>query len=73
MNADQAIQECFQALDRVRWRDCKDEGAPDDTFEWYYAENRLYVIRHKRLKTCFFVKAGSPLDAFGKLRARYLG
>lgn len=73
MNSDKAIQECYEALDRVRWRECENEGAPDDTFEWYYAEDRLYVIRHKKMKMYYFVKASSPLDAFGKMRARYLG
>lgn len=56
----------------IRWRECADYGAPDNTFEWYYAENGLYVIRHKKLKCCNFIKARSPADAFNKLKGLHL-
>ena len=56
----------------ICWRECADYGAPDDTFEWYYAKNGVYVIRHKKLKCCNFIKARSPEDAFYKLKGLYL-
>lgn len=68
----EAIQDVQGALDGLMWRECADYGAPDDTYEWYYAESGVYIIRHKKLKTCFFTKARSPEDAFNKLRKQWL-
>lgn len=74
ISVDDAMHVVAGALngDGIRWRECADYGAPDDTFEWYYAENGLYVIRHKKLKCCNFIKARSPADAFNKFKGLYL-
>ena len=64
MGTDQMIHKVLEDFDQVRWRDCCDYGAPDDVYEWYYAENMLYVVRHKKLKTYYFVKAKSPASAY---------
>lgn len=69
---DAAHRLAYYGMDDVRWRNCVDYGAPDDTYEWYYAEERLYILRHKKMKTCFFVKASSPADAFDRFRKTYL-
>lgn len=63
LQADVAIHGTFLALDEVRWRPFDN----DRDYEYYYAEERLYVIRNRKYKTCFFIKAGSPdlaLEAF---------
>lgn len=72
MSLDQMIHEVESGLEGVRWRNCKDCGAPDDLFEWYYAENRLIVIRNRKMKAYYFVYAKSPADAWERLRKRYL-
>ena len=71
MSTDDAIHKIAKDLDEVRWRDCKDYGAFDGTFEWYYAESQLYVIRHKRLKHIYLIKAKSPADAMTRLKHIY--
>ena len=61
--ADNAIHRVFAAMNEVRWWPFEN----DPSYEYYYAEERLYILRHKRYKTCYFVKAGSPglaLEAF---------
>lgn len=72
MSFDRMVQEVESGLSVQTWRNCKDCGAPDDLFEWYYAEDRLYVIRNRKMKGYYFVYAKSPADAWEKLRKRYL-
>ena len=72
MNFDKMLHVVDVGLDGLRWQECKDYGAPDDSYEWYYAEERLYVIRNKKMKAYYFVGAKSPTEAFEKLRKRFL-
>lgn len=68
MRVDEAFQAAAEGLSRVKWRPVTAEyGAPEGTYEWYYAENGLYLIRHRRLGTVRFLRARSPLDAWEKL------
>lgn len=72
MNFDEILRSVAEGLDNVRWRSCQGYGAPDDTYEWYYAEGRLYVIRSRKMKGYHFVYGKSPEDAFERLRQRFL-
>ena len=69
---DEMLHNVSDGFENVRWRNCQDYGAPDDSYEWYYAENRLYVIRGRKMKAYHFVYAKSPEDAFERLRQRFL-
>ena len=60
INSDDAIQATFTALKSVRWRDCEE----NINYEWYYAEDRHYVIHNKETNAYWFVKGGSPSNAF---------
>lgn len=70
MRLDCAIHDLYDAMSAgaISWKDCKDYGGFDDTYEWYYAEDRLYVIRHKKLHTCFITRAKSPEHAYMNLK-----
>ena len=60
MNADVTIANVVYAFKGIKWRDCES----DDAYEWYYAENMLYVIREKKTRAYWFVKAKSPQTAY---------
>lgn len=60
MQNDSNIQEIFKTLKNVTWRDCE----TNDKFEWYYAENMLYVIHEKESNAYWFVKSKSPNSAY---------
>lgn len=47
----------------IRWNDFESIGGYEPYYEWYYAENRLYVIRDRIAHSYRFIKAGSPLEA----------
>lgn len=72
MNFNRMIQAVESGLEERRWQNCRDYGATDDLFEWYYAEDRLYVIRNRKMKAYYFVYAKSPAEAWERLRKRYL-
>lgn len=72
MQQDINIQLAANALERARWHSCQDEGAPNDKFDWYYAENKIYVIRNKAMKSYNFIRAKSPKEAWEKLEKQFL-
>ena len=75
MQTDKMIQLTAKALTRVRWHDYEQSFShpdmPEDTWQWYYAEEGFYVIRHKHTGSYCFIEARSPADAFTKLKRRY--
>ena len=73
MQIDQMLHTVADRIDKVRWRDCKEYGAKDDTYEWYYAEDELYIIRHKQLGHIYFISARSPVKAVERLERRCEG
>ena len=62
MTVDDMIQKASDGLKKVIWREYEDN--PD--YVWYYAEDRLYVIRNKNNQYAF-IKAGSPQQALNKM------
>ena len=63
---DELFQGVLKAINSVRWRDCEE----DDSYEWYYAEDMLYVIRLKLVNAYWFIKAKSPSKAFEIIKGR---
>ena len=59
MTNDEVIQKAFGVLPMMKWRNCEE----DDAYEWYYAENNYYVIRHKHTDAYWCVKQKSPSKA----------
>lgn len=73
MCVDMAIQNAYKALKSVRWHDFREVGGDEPYFDWYYAENQLYVIRDRVMEQYYFVKARSPLDALKEFKGRIDG
>ena len=46
----------------IIWRDY-----PDGEYSWYYAENKLYVVRNNRTGAYVFTEARSPAAALENL------
>ena len=55
---------------RIKWNSFNNKSLK--SFEYYYAENELYVIRHKELQSLQFVYARSPREAIEKVFAGIL-
>ena len=52
----------------VIWHSFPEMGMGELYCNYYYAENRLYIIRDGMTGQLYFVKAGSPKDAFRKFK-----
>lgn len=66
---DNKIHEVFETLKNgVRWHDFSEVGIEEHYMMYYYAEDRLYVIRDCMLDNYYFVEAGSPGKALEKYR-----
>jgi hypothetical protein len=48
----------------VRWHSFPEMRKGESYYSYYYAENRLYIIRGAMTDQLFFVEAGSPKDAY---------
>lgn len=69
---DKAIHELHRALatNDIKWNDFPSIGLSETYYLWYYAENRLYIIRDCMTDMFYLVEARNPTEAFGKLSAR---
>lgn len=63
MSVDEHIHELHKQLDKMLWRDFDNE----EQYEWYYAENNLYLLRYKPTGELAFIKGKSPDSALKTL------
>lgn len=65
-NLDEALQMVHRAIrdKAIKWNDFRPVGVEDDYHDWYYAEDRLYVIHDKIMDTIVFYQGKSPKDAY---------
>ena len=69
MNIDEAIHAVYEAFTMgVMWHDFLEIGLVEDYYDWYYAEDGLYVIRDRVMEQYYFVKARSPGEALHKFQ-----
>lgn len=55
----------------IIWHDFSDVGLNEPFYEWHYAQDRLYVIRDKKLHNYRFIKAGNPAEAMKVIQSEY--
>lgn len=69
MNIDKAVHDVNNYFEgeEIRWHDFHEVGADEPYYEWYYAENMLYVIRDRIMHHYSFIHASSPVDAMNQL------
>lgn len=69
---DEAIHELFRADEEkdVKWNFFPNIGLCEAYYLWYYAENRLYIIKDCMTNGLYLIEARNPTEAFKKLVAR---
>ena len=69
---DSAIHELFRAVKEkdIKWNDFPSIGLSESYYCWYYAENRLYIIKDCMTNGLYLIEARNPTEAFKKLVAR---
>ena len=69
---DESIHELFRADEEkdVKWNFFPNIGLCEAYYLWYYAENRLYIIKDCMTNGLYLIEARNPTEAFKKLVAR---
>lgn len=69
MLIDKKIQDVFNFITSkdIRWHDFHEVGFEQDYYDYYYAEDGLYLIRDRITGQIYFVEARSPIMAFKSL------
>lgn len=65
MSIDRAFWMIFKAISNraVKFNDFNSVGISEDYYDYYYAEDELYVIHDRIFDTIEFVRAKSPREA----------
>lgn len=69
-NVNSSINRFFNSIVHLRWISFPDFGLNEAFYDYYYAEDKLYIIRDGLTDQLFFVKADSPKEAFMKFNKR---
>lgn len=71
---DKAFHEIFNAINNreIRWRDFNEVGLDEPNYDYYYAENQLYIIRDRVMEGYWFVKARNPKEAINAYKEKAL-
>jgi hypothetical protein len=67
MNIDKKIHEVSEFFNTCKFSSLKQFLGGESWYEYYYAENELYVVRNKFTKEFYFINAKSPKDAYENL------
>ena len=54
----------------IKWNVFPSIGLCESYYLWYYAEDRLYIIKDCMTDMIYLVEARSPIEAFERLVAR---
>ena len=69
---DASIHELYRAMktNDIKWNDFPSIGLCESYYLWYYAEDRLYMVKDCMTDMIYLVEARNPIEAFGHLMAR---
>ena len=69
---DASIHKLYRAMkaNDIKWNDFPSIGLCESYSLWYYAEDRLYMIKDCMTDMIYLVEARSPIEAFRHLVAR---
>ncbi len=65
---DNAIHTLFELKNDMRFHPFSDVGIDEPWYDYYYAEDRLYIVRDVMMDQYWFVEASSPGDALYKFK-----
>ena len=73
MMIDKQIQKVHDFLTgkEIRWHDFSEVGIEEHYHDYYYAEDRLYLIRDHMVGSIYFIEAGSPGEALQVIKHRW--
>lgn len=63
---DKAFHSVALATENIHWRDFREVGLDEPYYDYYYAEDELYIIRDRVYLRLWFCKARSPKEAWQK-------
>jgi hypothetical protein len=55
----------------IMWHDFSDVGLDEPYFSYYYAEDRLYLIKDNMTDCIWFIEEGSPAKALQVVKDRW--
>lgn len=70
MSIDKKIHDVFEYFSGkgIRWHDFHGVGVDEFYYDYYYAEDCLYVIRDRIYEKYYFVEARSPKEALEAMK-----
>lgn len=70
MTIDKKIHDVFDYFSgkEIRWHDFQEVGVDEYYYDYYYAEDCLYVIRDRVYEKYYFVEARSPKQALDAMK-----
>ena len=73
MMIDKQIQKVHNFLSgkEIRWHNFSEVGIEEDYHDYYYAEDRLYLIRDNMVGSIYLIEAGSPGEALQIIKDRW--
>lgn len=63
---DKAFHKAAWAAENIYWQDFRGVGIDEPYYDYYYAEDQLYVIRDRVHLSLWICKARSPIEAWQK-------
>ena len=69
---DASIHELYRAMktNDIKWNDFPPIGLCESYYLWYYAENKLYMVKDCMTEMIYLVEARNPVEAYKYLMAR---
>lgn len=64
MSIDSGFHSLWNIKDNIKWNDFRKVGVEEDFYDYYYAEDELYVIRDRIRGSMYLCKAKSPKEAW---------
>ena len=72
-NFDTRIHDAYSDFKNIVWLDFKRVGINEEYYDYYYAEDELYIIRDRITEMLYFTEARSPKEALANLQAAQWG
>lgn len=64
---DKAFHLVASATENIHWHDFREAGLDEPYYDYYYAEDELYIIRDRVYLRLWFCKARNPKEAWQKI------
>ena len=67
---DKSLHEFYDLANDIRWHSFSEVGVDEAYYDYYYAEDCLYIIRDVMMEQYWFVEASSPVKALQKFNEK---